>query len=373
MKIENTYFGFTNNTKAMQGGRIEKTLDQLIRYDGKIVTQKEFIYLKLKDGFTPAFEENYCYYKRNGELSKPKTLYIIEKENLYNEINKTLYNYATYLLDNGFLDEVKATEFIDKEQRQIEEAKRIEEEEKERVRLENEHKREQQRKEHGERVKRNLDDGLQFIKERDLESTITQITRNHWQELQSFTSKNFEEFMTDVLNHFAKKFSHMEVVKDNIQYLIHEFPEYNTKRPENLFEEDVLKTIFNINDNDSKQTITAKVKAYYENREYKGGNSKSVEIDEFYCLHNAEGFKKVHGERWSYKGLEFFTYQNDNDFHVITELRSGASLTQATSKTAAITKAKELINTKRDAIERGIEATIRNKGLSPNVKDEVAV
>lgn len=59
--------------------------------------------MKLIEGCMPDKEENYQYYKRNGKLSKPKTLY---KFNLpdnvtYVELNKTEYNFVCYLLEKG--------------------------------------------------------------------------------------------------------------------------------------------------------------------------------------------------------------------------------------------------------------------------------
>lgn len=373
MNIKNTYFGFTSNIKGVQKARIEDILDREIRHDGEYKTQKEMIYDLVKLGYTPDIEEDYVYYKRNGELSKPKTLYTIKKDNSFYDTNKTLNNFATYLLDNNFLDDQKAKEYIQEEQQKIEEAVRLEAEEKERIRIENEHKRKEQEQQRQERLKNNLENGMKFVEERELKGTITEITRKHWNELKEFTCKNFEGFMSDVVTHFAKMLHDAGLIKDRLQYLIHDFPEYNTKRIDSILEEEVLKTIFSINNEDSKQTITAKVKAYYENREYRGGNTKEVETGEFYYFHNKEGFKKVFGERWNYKGFEFFVYQNERGLYVVTELKSGASLVQDISRTATIKKAKEAINNKREMIEKGIENCIRRNGISPNVKEEVTV
>ena len=369
MNMVNTYFGFNEQYTEMQKGRIEKTLDKDIRYNNRYMTEKEFTYLKLQEGYTPQIEEDYTYYKRNGELSKPKTLYMIKKDNSWYEINKTLYNYGLYLLENDFLNEEKANNYIAAEVVKAEAERQAELERIEQQKIENERKKEQAEKERQERLKNNFEKGMTFIEDRGLKDTITEITRNHWRELQSYTSKDFEGFMNDVITHFAHKFAHIETVKSNLHYLICEWPEYNTKRIQDIFEENVLKAIFNINDNDSKQTITAKVKAYYENREYKGGTTKQTEIGEFYYFANAEGFKKVTGERWNYKGLEFFIYENERGMHVITEMRSGSSLTSDKSKANAIKEAKGKINTKREIIETAIENAIRRNGMSPNVKE----
>ncbi|WP_223825223.1 hypothetical protein, partial [Enterobacter bugandensis] len=91
-------------------------------YDNKIITAKELVYKKLLEENTPCYEENYSYYSpRINDYTKPKTLYKIQKDNSYIEINKTLYNYALHLLDNNFLDPEKANDFIEIEIKQREE------------------------------------------------------------------------------------------------------------------------------------------------------------------------------------------------------------------------------------------------------------
>lgn len=100
MKLSNSYLGFTDNVKGVQKARIESLLDTQYRYDGVIKTQKQFIYDIVEAGYRPEVEEDYTYYKRNGELSKPKTLYTMENRELNSlyETNKTLNNFATYII-----------------------------------------------------------------------------------------------------------------------------------------------------------------------------------------------------------------------------------------------------------------------------------
>lgn len=136
MNLNNTYFGFTDKMKPMQKAKVEKLLDKLIRYNDKVITKKEFNYLKLKEGSTLEIEKDFQYCKRNGELTKPKTEYRLcffhpeYQTNCYNEISKTEYEFCQYILDNGFLDEQKAEEFIATEQDRLqkEEQERIEQE-----------------------------------------------------------------------------------------------------------------------------------------------------------------------------------------------------------------------------------------------------
>jgi len=70
------YLGFTDGIKEPRKTKVENELDRLYRYNGNIYNTTTFLCVKLLEGCYPDKEENYQYYKRNGELSKPKTLYM---------------------------------------------------------------------------------------------------------------------------------------------------------------------------------------------------------------------------------------------------------------------------------------------------------
>jgi hypothetical protein len=141
MTIKNTYFGFTDSLSNLQRGKVEKSLDQLYRFNGKVVTEKERILLIIKEGFTPDYEENYSYYSRKTEaMTKPKTLYKLSGENSFYEINKTLYNFALYLIENNFTDDTVASNYIQREAELKAEAERLEREKVEKERQEREEK-----------------------------------------------------------------------------------------------------------------------------------------------------------------------------------------------------------------------------------------
>ena len=81
------YFGFTDNIKEPRKTKVENLFDKLIRYDGKIYNMVDYLCLKLLEGYNLEKVENYTYYKCNGELTKPKTLYKF--------VNKNKKTYAT--------------------------------------------------------------------------------------------------------------------------------------------------------------------------------------------------------------------------------------------------------------------------------------
>lgn len=128
-QIQNTYFGFTNSKTALSQTRIEDTLNKLIMYNGEVMTRKQFVYIKLHEGCKPEVAYDVVYYSRKlQDYTKPKTEYRLSKDNLYNEVSKTEYDYAVYLLSNNILDDEAALRLIENEinANRIAEEKRIE-------------------------------------------------------------------------------------------------------------------------------------------------------------------------------------------------------------------------------------------------------
>ena len=135
--IKNTYLGFTVSRTPMQKAKIENVLDSLIRSNGITMTQKEWIYSKLLSGAYPAIEENYSYYtSRTNSMTKPKTLYKIEwteinhngnTDTVYNEVSKTLYDFACHIVNNNLLDPTILEQFLTQEQQAAEQLRQQEE------------------------------------------------------------------------------------------------------------------------------------------------------------------------------------------------------------------------------------------------------
>ena len=69
------FLGFTDGIKEPRKTKVENELSACYRYNDSLYNAVEFLCVKLLEGCYPDKQENYQYYKRNGELSKPKTLY----------------------------------------------------------------------------------------------------------------------------------------------------------------------------------------------------------------------------------------------------------------------------------------------------------
>jgi hypothetical protein len=138
MDLKETYLGFTNNLKPMQKAKTEKLLDNVKRYNGTILSNKQFIYNELKEGSKPEVQEDVQHWSRRlGDYTKPKTEYRLrdnKEHGSYWVIEKTLYDFANYLLNNDLLDDEKVKLIITEEQAKIklEEEEKAEQEEKQR-------------------------------------------------------------------------------------------------------------------------------------------------------------------------------------------------------------------------------------------------
>ncbi len=280
IKLNNSYLGFTDGKKAMQGGKIEKSLDMLIQFDNdnKIAKSKEFTLFKLQEGLKPEIEENYSYYSpRKEEYTKPKTLYKLSYEDgSFHEINKTLYNFALYVLENGFTDESTVKAFIEKETKEKEEKERLEQE---RIQKEEEEKRNQKEKEDQERKKvwdekRKLwrEKGSQFMSDEVvslIHKTIEENTNKYDIEA---TPEELENFTSDIINRMPEMLGNQSFIISTLQYHVEEGHERDCFHPMTI-EAEILMSVFDVTLNDKNITITSKVKAKFEGREYKGSQS----------------------------------------------------------------------------------------------------
>lgn len=150
------YLGFTDGIKEPRKTKVENELDRRYRYNGNIYNEVTILCLQLLEGYYPEKEENYQYYKRNGELSKPKTLYMYMDPDgkQYFELNKTQYDFVYYLLEKGLnteesmlaydradidrMEAIKQAEQKEKERQEAEEQKKAEEEENFKIWMRNE-------------------------------------------------------------------------------------------------------------------------------------------------------------------------------------------------------------------------------------------
>ena len=98
------FLGYTDGIKEPRKTKVDNELSRCYSYKGNIYNAVEFLCTKLLEGCYLEKEENYTKLKRNGERTKPKTLYMFfdKDERRYFEMNKTQYDFVSYLIDKGF-------------------------------------------------------------------------------------------------------------------------------------------------------------------------------------------------------------------------------------------------------------------------------
>ena len=102
-------YGFVDKSTPMQKGKILKALNKKSWYtdNGKTIgymTRKEFIYNSLLQNAIPKFITGIQYYDKKSDKFKFKNEYrLYTGENEFYTITKTEYDYARYLLGNGYV------------------------------------------------------------------------------------------------------------------------------------------------------------------------------------------------------------------------------------------------------------------------------
>ena len=96
------YHGWADKMTALQFGRVDNTLSKMVLDNERLMTKREWVESKVAEGWKPDKKEGVTTWygsKWNVKESKPKTEYrmIHEGEREYYIVNKTEYDYATFL------------------------------------------------------------------------------------------------------------------------------------------------------------------------------------------------------------------------------------------------------------------------------------
>ncbi|AFQ29936.1 hypothetical protein P4493_05190 [Bacillus thuringiensis] len=177
--IEDSYLGYEKTLPSkLKVGQAVKQLDKKIRIDGVVMKQKMFILTLLQKGFKPKFVENYTYVMKNGEYSKPKDSYQMEHEDLsFYEINKTLFDYANYLVDNALISPTIAEGYIETERAEVQLGIEREKHEEEQKKKEEDLAKEKEKQELEERKKLRYSKGLKIYSRKADSIVRNEVTR----------------------------------------------------------------------------------------------------------------------------------------------------------------------------------------------------
>lgn len=339
MKI-NRFLGFTDNIKEPRKTKIENELTVSYKYNGKIYNAVTFLCIKLLEGCYPEKEENYQHYKRNGELSKPKTLYKYYDHDgkCYFELNKTQYDFVCYLMENGLNTEESMIAHDKADIEHMEALKQTEQEERSRLEAE-----EQKRMEEKERMKRIIAEEAQHIlseEKKIVDSIFLSMygKENTWNYSLVALIHNFD-------NHYCKEEIISRLHNDNKASIKIFECITGLKLPKSYKERKAY-----------LEGITpADFKGITEYKPRKKREKKEVHQEEFYINErtpNGQQWTKVIAEPFTKYGVDMFIRCSNGDFS-ISLAEAGMKVCDGRTKTECIGKLKKFVD------ERGKETFLR--------------
>jgi len=358
MDLTNTYLGFTDNMKPMQRARAEKLLDDKKRYNGTVLTNKQFALNQIMEGCIPQIKDDVCHYSRKlHDYTQPKTEYYLKtKDDPYWTIEKTLYNFAVYLITKEFTYEARVETFIKEEQ-----DKKVVEQQK----IEQEKLAQQQIKEDQEQAKINFKN---WINEQ-----VENYNNSEQVEL-------LEEIRLAELGEFSQRSIRLLVFIDNIDNPMCREELKGWLHSGNPTSKKVFYHITGIK-LPSTNKGTYEVLDNITKEQYKGivpfkqRQKHDKNIQKFYKMITVPEphFEECQGEVFNKYGLSMFITKN-NEKYIITEGRSGVMACSGATKTGAKRLLDEQINKVGiEKLQGYITQAVERYGLSPLYKQEVAV
>jgi len=364
MNIKDTYLGFTDNLKPMQKVRAEKTLDNSIRHNGNVITNKEFILIKLQEGLIPEIEEDYSYYSRKlqGD-TKPRTDYRLkDQDGSFYHIANTEYNFALYLLANSFLDEQRVKEFIVAEQNQLLQVAQDEF---------NQKQQDKERKKTLEREKQEFDNWLTEQVNNYNNNDKLNIAKNIFLDAQV----QYNELMLCKLLVLIENIDN-PMCKDMLKSWLHT----NNPISKKVFyhitgiklpstDKRTMPLLDSLSTTDFKGIIL-----YTKKQSKVDKTKKEVITDTFYKLIRKpeSHYEEVIGIPISKYGLDMFITQDANGIYSISEAKSGLLIVNVSTKTELMKRLKDTIEQYGvEKVNQMIQEQIDRIGISLKYKDVV--
>lgn len=359
IRTDNFYFSFTGNIKEPRKTKVENLFDKLIRYDGKIYNMVDYLCLKLLEGYYLEKVENYTYYKRNGELTKPKTLYkfVNKSGKTYIELKKTEYDFVEYLINNGYTTESVMEKAIADHKERMENLKKQQEEE-QRIALEKE---EHERKE-TERIKALLAEDME-----NLPGIETKIVDDVFMDIYGAENK-WNYSLLPLIRHYD-----IPYCKNKVKERLHNGNKASIK----IFEcvtgmklpkgyKERMQYLESITSSDFKEPVEYKPR--------KKAEQKEKDIQEVYiAFHNKDHseWRKVIAECFTKYGIDFFILR-DNDEWKISVKRVGLLIAKGKTRSEAMENLKVNIDKMGNAeqmIENARKTIEKSAGVNPLYKE----
>lgn len=330
------FLGYTDGIKEPRKTKVENELSACYRYNGSLYNAVEFLCVKLLEGCYPDKEENYQYYKRNGELSKPKTLYKYYSEDTehgrtYFELNKTQYDFVCYLIENGLNTKEKILAYDKADVEHFEALQKAEEEEK--ARQEEEKRKSAEEKEKFKEWMFAESENIPQFQKDIIDSIFLAIygTENSWNYSLAVCINNYnnplckEEVISRLHNDNKASIKIFECLT-------------GLKLPKGYKER--IAYLEGLTVSDFKEAVDYKPRKKAEHTE-----EKEVQKEEFYTLMGDNSWRKVIAEPITKYGMDMFIHF-ENGVWKISHAEVGMSLASGKTKTECMQKLKELVDSK---------------------------
>ena len=368
INLQSTFLGFTDSLTPLQKSKVSSTLDTQIKHNNVIMPKKQFIYLKLNEGYIPIIEEDVSYYSRKlGDYTKPKSEYRLSNpEGSYYTITKTEYNFATYLIENDFLDVVKAKQYIDAEQIKLAQLAQIE------------FNRKQQEK---------LDKELLKQQKQEFDLWLSEQAENYSDNTKLDLAKTiFESEQCDYNELYLCK---LLVTIDNIDITACKEKLKNSLYSHNKTSKKVFYHITGIKlpstDKGTMEIIDGltmldfKGIIPYKKKQFKANNNEQPKLpitEVFYksIRKPSPHYEECAGIPLNKYGLDMFITQYSDGTYQLSEAKSGMLMIDADTKKKLMDKLKDIINLHGiEKINRMIQDNINSNGIgiSPKYRDVV--
>ena len=327
------YLGYTDGIKEPRKTKVENELSRCYSYKGNYYNAVEFLCTKLLEGCYLEKEENYQYVKRNGEMSKPKTLYMFFDKDVrrYFELNKTQYDFVSYLIDKGFNTEESILAYDKADTERMEALQKAEEEEK--ARQEEEKRRREEELEKFKEWMYTESENIPDFQKEIIDAIFLSMygTENSWNYSLAVCINNYnnplckEEVISRLHNDNKASIKIFECLT-------------GLKLPKGYKER--ISYLEGLTVSDFKDPVDYKPRKKAEHTE-----EKEVQKEEFYTLMCDNSWKKVIAEPITKYGMDMFIHF-ENGVWKISHAEVGMSLASGKTKTECMQKLKELVDSK---------------------------
>lgn len=359
IKLNDSTLGYLNTLTKLKAGKVENTLNSLIRYNNIVMCRKEWLIQLLFDGYNELeVVKDVTYWSRKlDDYTKPKTEYHLynKDDKSYHNITKTDYDFVSYLFENGLITESAIEQKLESENKETELQKLADTEQ---AKKEMEEK--QKKKERENEYKEWLENQISTYPENEKYELAKEIFLS---EIGEYSEQQLKKFLVLVEN------IHMLECRNKLKSWLHN---------SNITSKKVFYHVTGIK-LDATYSKTLDILNSINTIDYKGivsykKRKESTEPDmvTFYKAINIPKFEwqESRGEKLVKYGLDMFITKTDKGYS-ITEGKTGCLMVSSSStKKEMYENLANVVDGKLDKVKANIQNLIERNGISPLYRDQ---